>query len=791
MVNKLLTGGFRVGVAQGLLLRALAQLAELETPLLAHRLMGGFQPSAAAWEALLAPAEAGVAGSSRPYPFALASPLEAPAAPGAVPLPGIPREWLVEWKWDGVRGQLIHRQGSGFLWSRGEELLNGAFPELIALATALPEGTVLDGEVIVWPPHQAGPPPSRPCSAASAAVPRAPPCCGSAPPPSWPTTCWRRGTATCAPNPCAGAAPPWRTLHGGTRPRPRPPQPGSCASPSPCPWPTGTPWRTCGPSARQAGAEGLMLKQAEAPYPVGRRRGPWWKHKLEPFRLDAVLLYAQAGRGRRANLHTDYTFGLWDPAPGGSEPPALVPFAKAYSGLDDREIQELDRWIRAHTVERFGPVRSVPPEQVFELAFEGVQASRRHRSGLAVRFPRIARWRRDKPAPEADTLAGARRLLPEATAAGAHDLRPRPAGAGGRLVRPPGLAAPALPAALLERLPGGPQRPAAGAHGSGKTYAALMGPVAEMLAEPQPPEGLRLLYLTPLRALSRDLALAIRAPIEAMGWPLRVGIRNGDTTGTERSRQLRQPPQILITTPESLALLLAGSAAATLFERLQAVVLDEWHELLGSKRGSQCELALAWLRRRRPQLRTWAISATLGNLEEAARARWRWAMAWSRRSSRRGCGGARDPQPAAGAHRWLPLGGPPGAAPARSPGGGAAAGGEHAAVHQHPQPGGALAPVPAVRGPGDGGRPGPAPQRHRPGRAEAIEAGVKQGSIRWWCAPAPSTWGSTSSRWSGWCRSAAPATWRGCCSGPAAPPTPPVAPPRCSSCPPMPSSCWR
>ncbi|MEB3264050.1 MAG: DEAD/DEAH box helicase, partial [Synechococcus sp.] len=156
--------------------------------------------------------------------------------------------------------------------------------------------------------------------------------------------------------------------------------------------------------------------------------------------------------------------------------------------------------------------------------------------------------------------------------------------------------------------------------GSGKTYAALMGPVAEMLAEPQPPEGLRLLYLTPLRALSRDLALAIREPIEAMGWPLRVGIRNGDTTSTERSRQLRQPPQILITTPESLSLLLAGSAAATLFERLQAVVLDEWHELLGSKRGSQCELALAWLRRRRPQLRTWAISATLGNLEEAARA---------------------------------------------------------------------------------------------------------------------------------------------------------------------------
>ena len=155
--------------------------------------------------------------------------------------------------------------------------------------------------------------------------------------------------------------------------------------------------------------------------------------------------------------------------------------------------------------------------------------------------------------------------------------------------------------------------------GSGKTYAAVMGPIAELLAEGSP-TGLRLLVITPLRALSRDLALAIEAPINAMGWPLRVGIRNGDTSSTERTKQLRTPPQILITTPESLSVLLSNAKAPELFAQLQAVVLDEWHELMGSKRGVQAELCLSWLRRLRPQLRTWAISATIGNLREAAQA---------------------------------------------------------------------------------------------------------------------------------------------------------------------------
>jgi DNA ligase-1 len=192
-------------------------------------------------------------------------------------------------------------------------------------------------------------------------------------------------------------------------------------------------WRQ---KARNAGAEGLMLKHLTSPYGSGRRRGGWWKHKLEPMRLDAVLLYARTGSGRRANLYTDYTFGLWatadslgaeaseaasaateGTAPGGgeampSQERRLVSIASAYSGLSDAEIAELDRWIRRHTSERFGPVRAVEPELVFELAFEGVQRSGRHRSGVAVRFPRISRWRRDKPAAEADTLAAALALIP-------------------------------------------------------------------------------------------------------------------------------------------------------------------------------------------------------------------------------------------------------------------------------------------------------------------------------------------------------------------------------------------
>ena len=422
VANKLLTGGLRVGVAQGLVLRALARCSGLEQAVLQHRLMGGFQPSAAAFTALLASGEQVELLPSRPYPFFLASPLEAatpacqPTDPALEtsagnqpsPLPGAASAWLAEWKWDGIRGQLIRRAGEAFLWSRGEELINATCPELINAATALPDGTVLDGEVIVWPEAADRPAPFQELQRRLGR--KAP------------------GRTLLASCPAAFVAYDLLEL-GGNDWRQQPLrqrraaleeliQPLRAAAATPgagrlrlSPLLPLTTWDQLEPLRQQAsstGAEGLMLKAAESPYLAGRRRGHWWKHKQEPYRLDAVLLYAQAGSGRRANLFTDYTFGLWD---GQGQ---LVSFAKAYSGLNDSEITTLDQWIRRHTTERFGPVRAVQPQQVFELAFEGLQRSSRHKSGMAVRFPRISRWRRDKPASEADTLAHALVMLERA-----------------------------------------------------------------------------------------------------------------------------------------------------------------------------------------------------------------------------------------------------------------------------------------------------------------------------------------------------------------------------------------
>ena len=398
VANKLLTGGLRVGVAQGLVVRALARLSGLEEAQLQHRLMGGFKPSAAALTALLAPADEAEAVPSRPYPFYLASPLEQqPAGPAS--------DWQAEWKFDGIRGQLIRRANEVFLWSRGEQLIGAAFPELLAAAGCLANGTVLDGEILVWP---AGSDQPAPFAQLQRRLGRKAP--------------GRKLLAEC---PAAFVAYDLLEL-GGDDWRQRPLSQRRSALedvlqdlPETTPTPAAgllrlsprlplTAWEQLEPLRQQAAsaaAEGLMLKGLASPYLAGRKRGQWWKHKRDPFRLDAVLLYAQAGSGRRANLFTDYTFGLWN-AEG-----ELVSFAKAYSGLNDGEITALDRWIRSHTTERFGPVRAVQPLQVFELAFEGLQRSSRHKSGIAVRFPRIARWRQDKPAHEADSLASALALL--------------------------------------------------------------------------------------------------------------------------------------------------------------------------------------------------------------------------------------------------------------------------------------------------------------------------------------------------------------------------------------------
>lgn len=387
LFNKIVTGAFRVGVSQRLLVRGLAQASGVEEEVLAHRLMGHWEPGAAFYRRLVSPDD-GDADRSRPYPFFLASPLEeAPEALGPV------EDWLAEWKWDGIRAQLVRREGRTYLWSRGGELMDGRFPELEAAAEALPDGTVVDGEILAWDGD--GP---LDFSVLQKRIGRKAPGPGilrTAPVALMAYDLLEDRGADLRASPLRERRQRLAERIDGV-PRTMLSETVPAAA-----WPALAALRE---EARSRSTEGLMLKRLDSPYGVGRRRGDWWKWKVAPHTLDAVLLYAQPGHGRRSNLFTDYTFAVWDGAD-------LVPVAKAYSGLDQQEIEELDRWIRRHTRERFGPVRSVAPELVFELAFEGVHPSPRHKSGVAVRFPRIARWRRDLSVRDADSLEALRGLV--------------------------------------------------------------------------------------------------------------------------------------------------------------------------------------------------------------------------------------------------------------------------------------------------------------------------------------------------------------------------------------------
>jgi ATP-dependent DNA ligase len=388
LLDKLLTGELRVGVSSTLAIRALAQHAGLPPATVAHRLMGAWQPSAAAFEALVTP-EAAETDVSRPYPFFLASQLEDP--PETL---GDRAAFLVEWKWDGIRAQIVRRGGGAFLWSRGEELITDRFPDLSGVWASLPEGTVLDGEVLAF---TGGAP--MPFSVLQRRIGRQ-----------------KLSAKILAEAPAAFMAYDALEVDGAdVRAHPlrerREKLERLVAERSErlslSPQVPGASWeelRAQRAQARERGVEGLMLKRWTAPYRHGRPRGDWWKWKIEPYAVDAVLVYAQPGHGRRATLMTDLTFALWDQG-------ELVPVAKAYSGLTDPEIDQLDRWIRQHTLERFGPVRAVEPVHVFELHFEGIAESTRHKSGVAVRFPRIARWRTDKKPADADTLQTLRGLI--------------------------------------------------------------------------------------------------------------------------------------------------------------------------------------------------------------------------------------------------------------------------------------------------------------------------------------------------------------------------------------------
>ena len=388
LLNKLLTGELRVGVSELLVTRALGEALDVSRADVARRFMGEWKPSAEFWQGLKS-GDAPATDPSAPYPFYLASPIE-----DDVETLGAPADWQAEWKWDGIRGQLIRRNGQCFIWSRGEDLVTERFPEIVSAAASLPDGVVLDGELVAWKNGSI-----RPFSDLQQRIGRkklSPAILEKVPVRFLAYDLLEQDHVDIRELPMHERRARLESLLAGAP---------DALSISPVvqadEWAELATRRT---ESRTRSVEGLMLKARSSPYGVGRQRGSWWKWKIEPYSFDAVMLYAQPGHGRRSNLYTDYTFGVWHES-------ELVPVAKAYSGLDNSEIAALDKWIRAHTLEKFGPVRAVEPTQVFELAYEGIAASSRHKSGIALRFPRILRWRTDKPPQEADTLVNLQAVL--------------------------------------------------------------------------------------------------------------------------------------------------------------------------------------------------------------------------------------------------------------------------------------------------------------------------------------------------------------------------------------------
>ena len=397
--NKLITGGFRIGVSQKLMVNALAKTVRLEPSVIAHRISGNWDPASISFDELLSE-QAVTTDWSKPYPFYLAYAIEEEELEKTL---GNPALWQAEWKWDGIRGQIIKRNGELFVWSRGEDLMTEKFPEYHALIGQLPDGLALDGEIIGLPPLPSGEGPDRkplPFAALQTRIGR------------------KNITKKQLQEAPVGFiaydllefnGEDWRERTLEER-RQQLQQvisslqhPGVIISPvvSFSTWDELTQLRK---SSREMGAEGFMIKKKDSTYQVGRKRGDWWKWKIDPLVIDAVMIYAQKGAGRRSNLYTDYTFAVRD----GDK---LISFTKAYSGLTDKEFAQVDAFVKRHSIEKFGPVRTVKPELVFEIAFEGIAASNRHKSGVALRFPRISRWRKDKKPEEINTLEDLKKLL--------------------------------------------------------------------------------------------------------------------------------------------------------------------------------------------------------------------------------------------------------------------------------------------------------------------------------------------------------------------------------------------
>lgn len=387
--DKIIIGGFRIGVSQNIIMQALAIYTQKEVQEIAHLISGSWDPYHVSFNDLIHESLVQV-DASKPYPFYLAYALE-----GNVTDLGVPEDWQVEWKWDGIRGQLIRRFGSLYLWSRGEDLITERFPEIESLLPLLPDGVVLDGEILCYRDSM-----PLPFQFLQTRVTR--------------KTISKKQLAEA---PVVFMA--YDLLeYFGEDIRSKPMQerrlllenlvgqvhhPNLILSPL-VHFKEWTELDSLLQTAREKACEGFMLKKKSSIYQAGRRRGDWWKWKIDPLTVDAVLIYAQKGHGKRSNLYTDYTFAVRD----GDK---LVSFAKAYSGLTDKEIAIVDRFVKQNSIEQFGPVRTVKPELVFEIAFEGIAASNRHKSGVAVRFPRILRQRTDKSADEINTLDELKQLL--------------------------------------------------------------------------------------------------------------------------------------------------------------------------------------------------------------------------------------------------------------------------------------------------------------------------------------------------------------------------------------------
>lgn len=391
--NKIITGGFRIGASQKLMTRALSKATGIDEDILAYRLMGDWTPSNTTFEDLVLKSNESDY-ISKPYPFYLAYAVEDDFEQVLTPI----SDWSFEHKWDGIRAQVILRNNELFVWSRGEELVTDKFPEFQKFMEVLPNGTVLDGEIVPFVDGKIG---------------------------NFKDLQTRLGRKTISKN-LLNKVPVILIAYDLLEWQGEDIRSSSFISRRDLleqlisgvdssemglylsdkmkfkTWQAAAKERSL---AREKRSEGLMIKRDRSSYQVGRKKGDWWKWKTDPFTIDGVLTYAMRGHGRRANLYTDYTFGLWHEG-------ELVTFAKAYSGLTDKELREIDAWIKKNTLERFGPVRSVTPHHVFEIAFEGIAASKRHKSGVATRFPRILRWRKDKPIEEANTLDDLKALIP-------------------------------------------------------------------------------------------------------------------------------------------------------------------------------------------------------------------------------------------------------------------------------------------------------------------------------------------------------------------------------------------